>query len=369
MNNNPNKCKVLMVVNGMTMGGIENFLMNIVRNIDRSKFYIEFLYCDTKDGYFDKELTEREIKYTKITSRSAGFKKHLKELKEFFKINEFDAVHINYSNALCITVARAAKKAGVKNIIVHSHNSKSSAKVQKIHNLVKNFLPLYANKFCACSQVAAEWMFSKRICRSGKVQIVKNAIDVEKFCFKPAYRDEIKMEFNIEDKVVIGHIGRFIEQKNHKFLIDIFERYHSKNEESVMLLLGDGGLMAETVEYVKSRGLESSVIFAGVRDDIPRLLSAMDAFVMPSLFEGLPVTLVEAQASGLKVLASDSITKEVDLTDLIEYFSLSETAQDWADKISMASDNREKYSQMIAQSGFGIQEELRIIENIYTFNM
>ena len=366
MNNDTKKCKVLMVVNGMAMGGIENFLMNIVRNIDYSKFYVEFLYCDTKDGYFDGELAELGIKYTKVTSRSTNLKKHLKELKAFFKANTFDAVHINYSNALCITVARAAKKAGIRNIIVHSHNSKSNSKVEKIHNIIKHFLPVYANKFCACSQVAAEWMFSKKICNSGRVQIIKNAIDVEKFQFKHTYRDEIKKEFGIENKIVIGHIGRFIEQKNHKFLVDIFEKYHLKNNDSVLLLLGDGGLLTDTREYVKSKNLEGSVIFAGVRNDVPKFLSAMDCFVMPSIFEGLPVTLVEAQASGLKILSSDNITKEVDLTDLIDYFPLSNSPEEWAEQILLSSEDREKYCDLIAQSGFGMQEELHIIGDIYT---
>ena len=358
------KKKVLIVVNNMNMGGLENFLMNVVRNINLEKFEISFLYCEVIDTYFDNEIKSLGFKITKISSRSSGFFKHLRELKRFFENNKFDVVHINYGTSLCFTAARAAKKAGIKNVIVHSHNSK--AKKVLLHKICKPLISIYANRYLACSKEAADWMFTKRINNSNRVVIIKNAIDTLKYKFDCISRSEIRKEYGIDNnKTVIGHIGRFNAQKNHDFLIQIFYEYKKNNNNSVLLLLGDGELKENIKTKVRNLNIENHVIFGGIRSDIPKVLSAMDCFVMPSNFEGLPVTLVEAQASGLKCLVSDCITNEVNVTDIIEYYSLNNTAKKWAEKISLSENARENYNEIVKSSGFDINSELKIIEKIY----
>lgn len=358
------KKKVLIVVNNMNMGGIENFLMNVVRNINLEKFEISFLYCEIIDTYFDDEIKDLGFKITKICSRSSGLLKHLKELKMFFRNNNFDIVHINYGTSLCFTVARAAKKSGVKNVIVHSHNSK--AKKVLLHKICKPLISIYANRYLACSKEAADWMFTKRINNSKRVIIIKNAIDTINYKFNVISRAEIRKEYGIDDnKTIIGHIGRFNAQKNHDFLIRVFYEYKKINNNAVLLLLGDGELKENIKTKVRDLNIENQVIFGGIRSDIPRVLSAMDCFVMPSNFEGLPVTLVEAQANGLKCLVSDCITNEVNITDIIEYYSLNNTAEKWAKKISFSAGSREKYNEIVKSSGFDINSELKIIEKIY----
>lgn len=358
------KCKVLFAVNAMNMGGLENFVMNIVRNIDLSRFYIEFLYCDNKVTYFDEEIEKLGLRITRITSRSESLKNHLKDLKEFFKHKQFDTVHINYNSSLCFTVARAAKKAGVRNIIVHSHNS--YAKKAFFHKLCKPFVKKYANKYFACSQLAADWMFTKKINKSGEVTIINNAIDSERYCFSDKERYRIKQELGLQNKFIIGHVGRFNYQKNHKFLIDIFNEYLKINPDSVLLLLGNGELYNEIQTYVNDLSLTEKVVFAGIRDDIAEILSAIDCFLMPSLFEGLPVTLVEAQASGVRCLVSDTITKEVELTDAIEYFSIRKSAEEWAKQIKKNPKNRIEYNKKIKFSSFDIKIEVKELENFYS---
>lgn len=357
------KCKVLYVVNAMNMGGLENFVMNIVRNIDLAKFDVEFLYCDNIKSYFDDEIIKLGFKITKITSRSSGIFKHLNELNKFFSENSFDAVHINYNSSLCFTVARAAKKSGIRNIIVHSHNS--SAKKTLLHMIFKPFIAKYANMYFACSKLAAEWMFTKKILDSGEVHIIKNAIDTKKYIYTPEKKTSVKEELGLGESIVIGHIGRFNYQKNHTFIIDIFEEYYSKNNNAKLLLVGIGERFDEIKEYVNKKNLSSVVVFAGLRNDIPNILSAMDCFLMPSLFEGLPVTLVEAQAAGLRCLVSDTITKEVALTDIIDYYSIEKSAKEWADRINVTGINSEKYNEIVKKSGFDISEELKVLGKYY----
>ena len=356
------KIRILYVVNHMVVGGIENFLMNIIRNIDLGKYDIEFLYCDGKDTYYDEEIRSYGIKITGITSRSRNLFKHLSELKHFFSRNKFDVVHINYSNATCFTAARAAKKAGVKKIIVHSHNSNASNPV--VHKLCKPLLCHYANMFFACSQLAADWMFTRNVAKS-KVHIIRNAVNTKEFLFSEDKRTTVRNEFDIGDRFVIGHIGRMSNTKNHKFLLNVFNEYHKKDPNSILMLVGDGELRDEIKRQAEKLEISDSVIFTGIRDDVPELLCAMDCFVMPSYFEGLPVTLVEAQATGLRAFISDTITREVDLTDLISYVSLELNDKQWAMMLESTANDRTQYNNVVASSGFDISNELTKIERLY----
>lgn len=359
-----NHIRILQVVNGMNMGGIENYIINILRNIDRNQYKVDFLYATDKECYFDREINKYGCSIFRITGRNKNLFRHLKDLSSFFYThNEYDVVHIHYNLSFCFTVARAAKKAGIKKIIVHSHNTSGRHRI--IHNIFKPMLDIYANVHCACSTEAANWMFTKKSNKKG-VTLLYNAINSESYIFDEARRKKIRDEFNLGERFIVGHIGRFSYQKNHQFLLEIFNSLKKINEDAVLLLIGEGELMNEIDMKISSLELSDSVIKLGIRKDVDELLSAFDVFVFPSFFEGLPVTLVEVQANGLSCLASDNISKEVCFTDLINFMSLEQMPEDWVSKIRTTDKNiRSDYNKQIAKTRFNIENEVEVIQNLY----
>lgn len=202
-----------------------------------------------------------------------------------------------------------------------------------MHRLNKAILPRYATDYFACSKLAGEWLFPKSFLENDKVCLIHNALDLTKFLPSVTERDKVREELGIADKVVVGHVGRFEEQKNHQFLIDIFYELSKEREDAVLLLIGEGPLREEIEEKVKQYGLKEKVRFLGVRSDVPRLWKAMDMFLFPSLFEGLPIVALEAQASGVYSIMADSITSEVKITDDVKFISLNQDAKYWKNEI------------------------------------
>ena len=252
----------------------------------------------------------------------------------------------------------AAKLGGAKYLIMRSSNSNSAGgRISKILHKLFLFLPrTIPNIKIAPSSEAAIYTFGKKQLKKGKVKILKNAIEYEQFVYNSQKREDIRKKLGVDDKIVIGHIGRFNEQKNHKFLIEVFKEIAEKNDKCLLLLVGDGTLMDKTKEQVKAMNLDKKVLFLGVRKDVPELLMGMDVFVFPSFYEGMPNTVIEAQSAGLKCLISDSITKEAKITPLVEYVSLDENAKEWANKVLENIDYvRENQTQRIIDNGYEIK--------------
>lgn len=307
---------IVAQVMGKWLGnGVESVIMNYYRHLDHSKVQFDFI-CDedsTRIPYDEiKKLGGRVFLVPKYQNLS----KYLKALEKLFKENQYHIVHSNI-NTLSVFPLYAAKKAGVPVRISHSHSTSNPKEWKRnlIKNILRPFSKRYATDYFACSEVAGRYLFGNKTYDRGEVKIIHNAIDIEKFKFDEVARKKLRKELGIKDNtVVIGHVGRFVQQKNHTFLVDVFKEYHKKNPDSKLLLVGSGPLEDKIKKKVEKLGLKDSVLFLGQRDDINKLYSAMDVFCLPSLYEGLPVVGVEAQASGLPCVFSDKITNDTVIT-------------------------------------------------------
>lgn len=219
-------------------------------------------------------------------------------------------------------------------MIAHSHNSSTPGLLRNIlHRLNKPRILHYATDFFACSKVAGKWLFDEKTMQSDRFHIIHNALHVEKFFYNETTRQKIREELGVENRFVVGHVGRFEEQKNHEFLIDIFNEIAKEREDAVLLLIGDGELKEQITAKVQEYAIENQVQFLGVRKDIPQLWNAMDVFVFPSLFEGLPLVALEAQASGVCSVMADTISKEVKITDAVTFLPLAHNEKEWKECI------------------------------------
>ena len=293
-------------------GGVESVIMNYYRHLDHTKIQFDFI-CDedsTRIPYDEiKKLGGRVFlvpKYQKLP-------KYLKALEDLFRKNKYHIIHSNI-NTLSVFPLYAAKKAEVPVRISHSHSTSNAREWKRniIKNILRPFSKKYATDYFACSELAGRYLFGNKTFDRGEVKIIHNAIDLDKFKFDPVARKNLRKELGIKEKtIVIGHVGRFVSQKNHDFLVDVFNEYHAKNPDSKLLLVGTGPLEENIKAKVEKLNLTDSVLFLGQREDTNKLYSVMDVFCLPSLYEGLPVVGVEAQASELLCLFSNNITPDI----------------------------------------------------------
>ena len=232
---------------------------------------------------------------------------------------------------------------------------------------MKKKIKKWATHWFACSNAAAIWMFPKDLCDNNQVQVIHNGIDVNQYKFNPIFRKEIRDELNLNNRFVIVHTGRFLEQKNHTFIIDVFSEIKKKDSHAFLLLLGEGDLKSQIKQKVKDMQLDDSVLFLGVRDDVYKILSASDCYIMPSLYEGLPVAAVEAQCSSLACVLSNNITEEIKLTDKIVFLSLNDSYETWASVIVRFKniDDRKDESNIIKINGYDAREVASQLQNFY----
>lgn len=370
--------RVLHVTEKLQAGGIENFIMNVYRNIDKENVSFDFMVTRDEKEFFEEEI--QKLGGKKYTIDKKNIKnvfiriiEESKEIEKFLKENKYDVIHVHSGTPLRVFYLRAAKKAGVKKRIYHSH----SAEVKGPHNglrlkkiifkLLRKLFKFYATDYFACSKLAGEWMYPNELIKQQKVVVINNGIEIDKFKYNEQIRNEYRKSLDIQDKKVIGHIGRFNHQKNHTFLIDIFKETHNKDNKCMLLLLGDGELRKEIEDKVKKLGLEESVKFLGVRDDVNKVMQAMDLFLLPSNYEGLPVVGIEAQTTGLPMVCSDNITDEVCITDNVKMISLDKNTTEWADNIIniLQTFQRKDTSKIIKEKEYDIKDVAKKIEKIY----
>ncbi|MFJ7747168.1 glycosyltransferase family 1 protein [Peribacillus sp. NPDC097295] len=358
--------RILHVVVNMNRGGAETLIMNLYRNIDRSKIQFDFL--TSKEGVFDSEILALGGRVHRIPYLTdVGHFTYKKHLDTFFKKNDYKVVHA-HMDKMSGLILQSAKKAGIPKRISHSHNTQSEgslpARLYKWY-VGKLILP-NATNFFACSNKAAQWLFNKE---NKKAEILKNGIEYKEFTFSPDIRKQVRKELDIlDDTFVLGHVGRLAQQKNHTFLVDIFTDYLKQKENSILILVGDGPLRADILKKVRNLKLESKVKFIGIRSDINRILQGFDVFVFPSLHEGLPVSLIEAQAAGLPCLISDDISKEVDLgIKLIQFLPIHDRSIWTAHLIEIATRQmtRNIKSDSLSKQGYSISETADKIKDFY----
>ena len=347
--------RLLCIVGGMNVGGAETFLMKIYRRIDKTKYQMDFAVA--VNGTYDAEIKALGGRIYKITPKSSGLVKNFNDIKKIVKRENYEYVLRTSQNSLSALELYAAKLGGAKVRVFRSSNSNtmSAGKDVILHKMCKFMPKRFANVRIAPSTEAAEFMFGKKSVSGGKASILNNGIDLNIYRYSESCRQEIREEFNISDRFVVGHVGRFNQQKNHKFLIEIFAEVLKLKENAVLMLVGKGELENEIKEQIADLGIVDKVIFTGVRSDIPSILSAMDVFVMPSFYEGMPNTVIEAQATGLPCVISDSITREANITGLVEYLPLGNSC-DWAKKtLSLISEKRFDTKQHVVDNEYDIE--------------
>lgn len=322
--------RVLQIVPNMQAGGLETLIMNLYRHIDRNAVQFDFLVHYSAPNFYDDEIKKLggNIHYLSFRDDS-NILKYIRDLRNVFLQNKYSIVH-SHMASLAFLHLGVAKWCGVNTRIVHSHNSSSSKTLKgRMKAMLLKMAPVFANMYFACSQSAGHFLYGNR-----PFHVVNNAIDLKKFAYSTEKRCQIREEFGIpRDAIVVGHVGRFNVQKNHVFLLDVFVECLKKSENMRLVLVGDGELNKAIDDKIKRLGIEKYVIRTGVRKDTEYFYSAFDVFVMPSLFEGLPVTGVEAQVSGTPCLFSSEITKEVGLLPVTSFLSLSVGPKEWATKI------------------------------------
>lgn len=346
-------------------GGVESVIMNYYRHLDHKKIQFDFI-CDedsTRIPYNEiKKLGGRVFlvpKYQKLPQ-------YLKSLEDLFRKNQYHIVHSNV-NTLSVFPLYAAKKAGVPVRISHSHSTSNPKEWKRniIKNILRPFSKKYATDYFACSELAGRYLFGNKAFDQGEVKIIHNAIDLDKFKFDEVARKKLREEFGIKDStVVIGHVGRFVKQKNHDFLIDVFNEYHTKNPDSKLLLVGTGPLEEKIKAKVEKLNLSNSVLFLGQREDTNKLYSAMDVFCLPSLYEGLPVVGVEAQAAGLLCIFSDKITPDVIISNqnsIIRSLNIIE----WKNYILQKFKNGQIREFVLLEKNYSIKNNITYIEKYY----
>lgn len=366
------KVKVLAVLSGLSAGGAETMYMNLYRKMDKSQFAIDFLIFGDDNAFYADEVKRSGSKIFKMDSvQKSGIGGFCKSIERCICENgPYDVVH-SHIDYLSGYVMKVAKKCNVRIRLAHSHNTSAHTHRGSISGLLMTYIRRTINKnatkLLACSTDAATYMFGRE--KANSAVIINNAIDLDRFSDRGQYND-VNFNFGCEDQKIILHIGRFMEQKNHEALIDIFEKYLAKNRNSLLLLVGEGELTEKIIHLVEEKGLQNNVKFLGVRTDIPELLAIADVFVLPSKFEGLPVTLIEAQAMNVPCVVSSNIKRNVDCgLNLISFVSL-ENINLWTEEIKQAIEqrtNRDNYTVM-TNRGYNIDKNIDIIEKIYLQN-
>mgnify|MGYP002538142414 CR=1 FL=1 len=349
--------RLLCILSGMNAGGAETFLMKMYRSIDSSKYQMDFCINEQNECFYENEIKELGGKIYRIPAKSQSIKLFKNGLSDCVKSGNYKYVLRITSSAMGFMDLKIAKKSGAEICSARSSNSNDgkSTKATVAHVLGKLLYRKYVDVKIAPSDLAAKYTFGKKAYRCGDIHILHNALDLNVYQFDEEARNNIRKEFSISDNVrIIGHVGRFSKQKNHSFLLDVFNEIHKQNHETILMLVGKGELEGEIKEKIKALNLENSVIFTGVRSDIPALLSAMDVFVFPSFYEGMPNTVIEAQATGLPCVIADTITKEAKVTEAVQYLP-PENPSEWARvALNAATANRLSTSAVMAEKGYAV---------------
>lgn len=350
-------------------GGVQNVLKNYYANMNQKDYIFDFVVMGTEVGELEEWFRSRGSHVYHVTPRSDSLRKNTKELKKIIKRGSYDVVHCHqdYKSLIAIIIA---KLHGVRTRIVHCHQAfpKESAPKRMIRILSIWLIKYFANVFIGCGEDAAKWLYGERMLKNGKVIILNNAIDLEKYAFSEEKRKQIQLKLGLENKLVLGNVARITEVKNHKLLVDVFAKFHRHNEQSVLLLAGDGELMDEIKGYCSSLGLSESVIFLGVRSDVHELLSVIDVFILTSRSEGVALVTIEVQANGLPAVLSPFVTRKAGLQKNILFVPENdyENTEAWCSVIEKVLDiGRLNDVTVLTRAGYDIRQEAKKLEKIY----
>lgn len=355
--------RLLCIVGSMNAGGAETFLMKVYRSLNKKEYQMDFAVAISEKGHYDDEILSYGGRIYHIIPKSLGFIKNFNSIRKIVKENQYRYVLRTSQHSLSALELLAAWLGGAKVRVFRSSNSNttSGSKKQMLLHKMCSFMPKwFANVQIAPSTEAAEFMFGKGCVRKGRAKLVQNGVDLSVYRYDENSRKEIRRELGVpEDTLLVGHVGRFNQQKNHMFLLEVFRKIHQKHPKSVLVLTGTGELEQQIREKAGALEITDCVIFTGVRSDVPQLMSAMDVFVFPSLYEGMPNTVIEAQATGLPCVIADTITREADITGLVQYLPLTAATETWADAALAAIGTRQDTKEKMTAAGYDIHSQVQ----------
>ena len=364
----------VLVVAPLGVGGVTNMMVNIQKRIDRTKVNFDYLtFHDRKEPMEDIVCS---LGSKKIVASVDNIKiKPLRRIARMYMIakvckdNNIEVMHYNADGPIDMTNIIAAKRGGVKYITIHSHNASAgnAGKLIEVFGcLLRPLIPRYCNSFWGCSDLAARFLLPKSIIDREEYTVVPNGIDLDKYDYNELVRTNKRAEMGLQEKLVIGHAGRFCNQKNQDFLIDVFDQIHKKNDKAVLILFGVGEMLDKIKSKVQTLGLNDCVTFMGASDEMHVMWQVIDLFVMPSLHEGLPVTGIEAQASGVKCFFSSEITREVDVSGNSTFIGLDKSADEWANTVLQYSEyNRKSGVTSLREARYDIRDTAKFVEEHY----
>lgn len=354
-------------------GGIESFLCNVLLHVDLSAVEVDIVAAQMKDSVFTESLRARGIRFYELSGRQNRISKNHRLFWKLLAERRYGVVHLHIFHGLSLWYGRLAKQAGIPVRIAHSHNTalrESKTKTLKlfVHYISRKLFARCATDLWACSRSAAEFMFPDSALKNLGFQFIPNGIDTDRFRFNAVVRERVREKLGLQGKYVVGSIGRLCAQKNQSFLLEVFQIVVQRKPESRLLLVGEGEGRAALEEKAKQLNIEKNVVFYGVSDHVERLLWAMDVLAFPSLFEGLGIAAVEAQAAGLPVIVSEFIPEEARVTKDIQSIPLSDGAIGWAEAIWACCGrtiDRRTGADAVRRSGFDITDTVRRISTSY----
>lgn len=361
--------RILHSVSNMDRAGIETMLMNYYRNIDRNEIQFDFLCNKKKIGDYDGEIKKMGGRiYRTPGLNPLKFFKYKKYMKKLFETHpEYKIIHA-HNGPFAVYSLYCAKKANIPTRIFHGHNTGFPIDIKlPLKLFCKSRIKFCITEKWACGKEAVKFYFGNKTYKNGDFKIIHNAIDIQKFTFNSEIRNRIRNEYDLIDKTVIGHVGRFSPIKNHSFIIKLFEKYSHKNENSVLILIGDGEDKNKIHDLVVKNGLSEKVLFLGNISNVNEWYQAFDLFILPSINEGLPVVGVEAQAAGLPCLFSSTVPNEIDITHNCRFLSLSDSMESWCNEMSniLKSTVRKNVDKLIVSGGYDIKNECKKIVGLY----
>lgn len=355
--------RVLIIGLGKEFGGVELFIEKTCRELIKRGYRFDFLTYYNVSDMTKERLKCLGCRFYKVARYSSNPFRFVKEIVKFYQNHkEYSIIHCHASHASMIVYTFPVWLKKSKKIVFHSHNSYGN------HKLLQREMSILVNRIVdkrlACSLKASKWMYGDR-----DSVVIYNGIEASRFACNEAVRHNLLGKFQIDQKIVIGHVGRFEEQKNHKFIVEIFEEVLKRDRRFVLLLIGDGELKDKIIELILEKKLRNNIIILPFQDNIQDYYSMMDIFLLPSLFEGFPIVGVEAQAAGVQCYFSDNITEEIGITDLAHFVSAKKSASEWARDIfqtfrSLGIDERKAYADIVGRS-FGINKTVEALQQIY----
>ena len=361
------KIKILWIItNGIKRNGICVSQLDYFKLINKDKFFIDVVAVHNNTADMINEYKNANCRVFELTDRRKDLFKYIKELKQLMINEKYDIVHIHGSSALMALELIIAKKCGIPVRIEHSRNKTCDKK-----NIDKLLRPLFYKNYnieLACGEEAGKWLFGNR-----KFTVIHNGKNLNKYKYNDEIRKKIRKEYNFDSKLVLGHIGLFTEQKNHEFLIDIFNDYYKQNKNAILVLIGEGNLMPKIKEKVDSYGISDAVIFLGRKSNVEEIIQGIDIMLFPSFYEGLPNVVIEWQAAGLPSIISNKITKECAVSELVKFASIENGTKEWIQLIETTKQelkNRKNDSELacinLAKANFDINDNTKIIEELYS---